>query len=183
MASRALLPARIIDQDRVVSIASIVSGPGLACVFKMHGKSDAPDLPTNSELHAPPADGAGGHARLLSGIGSGNAFFRIKRTKDPAWVPANLARQTAPSRRLEDGADGDGGRPMEDKSPRHSKNTRRERDPFHAWASQATKFSALLQTGSRIHSALGGTSQAFFGPSARSIAFSAAATASARLDA
>jgi hypothetical protein len=117
MASRALLPARIIDQDRVVSIASIVSGPGLACVFKMHGKSDAPDLPTNSELHAPPADGAGGHARLLSGIGSGNAFFRIKRTKDPAWVPANLARQTAPSRRLEDGADGDGGRPMEDKSP------------------------------------------------------------------
>jgi hypothetical protein len=54
---------------------------------------------------------------------------------------------------------------------------------FITWASQATKIFGALQAGPRIHSALGGTSRTFFGASARSIAFSAAATASARPDA
>jgi hypothetical protein len=61
--------------------------------------------------------------------------------------------------------------PWRYKSLRHSENTRRDRDPFH-------KMGVTSQTGLRIQSALGGTGRSFFGASARSIAFWAAATAS-----
>src|ERR1700721_1122182 len=83
---------QVSDHLGIGSIAGMVSGQSLAGAFKMHSKSDLADFPVtadtpaNSELHAPPANGADGHTRPHSSIGSGNAFSGIKRNKDLTWV-------------------------------------------------------------------------------------------------
>jgi hypothetical protein len=82
-----------------------------------------------------------GERQIVKAASVAASFIRVRATpkrnepgfklKAEFWFQQS-ACQTAPSGGdLEDGADGGGGRPMEDRNPHHSKITRLDTDPFH----------------------------------------------------